>query len=703
MPAPVSYPYVLAPYIDMRSGELTRDDEKLSWLAYAIQSGDAYLQNQRAWQDIDAGMDIVNGDFFDDGTGELSNVTTNRTKRQIREIVASLGNLKVVPKYKTLNRDYVSRVEVMDKLFAGFWAETHATRKWRKCLQWACGTGTGYMVPRWDENFHAPGIGDISIDIFGPRDVLPIQLPRDHDLQKAYAVLIRKETPLDLARRTWPDQADQIVADRDAPAGFRKVVTQVQRFASAILNRFAGTSYREDEQTPFPVVDIWECYILDTTVNTSGREIHLGTPGTSWSYTVPYLGQRLPGSKPGDFREADRSDALMFPLRRCMVATKNCVLSDGPNPYHHGKVPAIQMRVDDWPWNFLGYSMAREGAGLEQSNISMMRDIVDANRARLNPPFFYDTARITPEAAATINPRVFGQSIPLDLGGLANVDQVFKTVVPVTNYDVPAIIPAFIKEQEARQDYQMGVTDISAMMKAKSLPASDGLEKLMQAAGPLAEDMSGTQEDCMMRLGPFVKSLQMQFYSPRQIVSMIGWDLAAKFDEMWDGEPGNLIPSHMPGEDTTKASNFPKWKRAQWFGNEMIFNLTPYTMHRLAQNSRKLSVALLERQGVPIDPWTLCEINDLDFGPTPVGATTVWQRHIEWERLQTQDKVEQIKYIIDAAKAAGIPPEMLLGAIGGGGGKGQGKGGGRPNSFATAPTQQTKDGGTRATVRTSPR
>ena len=702
MASPLPYPYICPPYIDMRTGEKTRDEDKLSWLNYAINSGSSYLENQRAWKDIDAGLDIVNGDWFDDGAGELSNVSTNRTKRQIREIVASLGNLKVVTKHKTLNREYVSRVEVLDKMWMGWWQETHSSRKWRRCLQWACGTGTGYMVPRWDADFHGPGMGDVSIDIFGPRDILPIQLPRDHDLQKAYAVLIRKETPLDLARRTYPDFADQIVADRDAPAGFRKAVSKVQRFASAILNRFAGTSYREDEQTPFPVVDIWECYILDSSVNTSGREIHLGKLGSSWSYTVPYLGQRLPGVTEGEFREATKEDCLMFPLRRCMAATKTCVLEDGPNPYHHGKVPAIQMRVDDWPWNFLGYSMAREGAILEQSNISMMRDIVDANRARLNPPFFYDTSRITPEAAATINPRVFGQSIPLDLGGLANVEQVFKTVVPVSNYDVPAIIPAFIKEQEARQDYQMGVTDVSAMMKAKSLPASDGLEKLMQAAGPLAEDMSGTQEDCMMKLGPFVKSLQMQFYSPKQIVSLVGYDLAEKFTEMWDGQPGNLIPSHMPNEDKTKPSRFPMWKRAQWFGNEMIFQLTPYTLHKLAQNSRKLSVALLQKQGFPVDPWTLAEINDIqDFGPAPEGATTIWQRWVEWERLEAQNKVEIQKYIIELAQKMGVDPGALGG--GGSGGKGQGKGGGRPNSFAASPTAQQKDGGTRTTVRTSTR
>ena len=142
-----------------------------------------------------------------------------------------------------MNREFVSRVEVLDKMWMGWWQETHSSRKWRRCLQWACGCGTGYMVPRWDENFHGPGLGDVSIDIFGTRDILPIQLPRDHDLQKAYAVLIRKRNAARSGEnaRTWPEFADQIVADRDAPCRLPKSRLKDRALLrSAILNRFAG-------------------------------------------------------------------------------------------------------------------------------------------------------------------------------------------------------------------------------------------------------------------------------------------------------------------------------------------------------------------------------------------------------------------------------------------------------------------------------
>jgi hypothetical protein len=675
----------------MRTGELVSEQAMLEWLSYAVNNGMAYLENQRAWNDVNLGMDIINGDWFVNQSSELSNVATNRTKRQVREMVASLGNLRIQSRYKTNNRNFVDRVEVYDKLFTGWWSETGADFAWKECLKYATACGTGYLVPRWDNDFHGPGQGDIRLDWYGPRDILVVQIPRSHDIQKAYAVGIRKETPLDLARRTWPEHASRIVADRESPAGFKKAVSAVARYASAVLNRFGWGAFNQEESTPFPVVDIWEWYIVDSSINTSGREIALGEPGSSWAYVVPFLGQKIPGRTPGDFREAGGLDALMFPNRRCFIATKTCRLSDGPNPYHHGKAPVIQMRVDDWPWNFLGYSMCREGASIEESNVSMMRDIVDANRARLNPPFGYDSDRMTEDAAAQINPRIPGQSIPFQMGGLAALDTVFKPLVNPAMYDVPPVILEFIKSQEARQDYQMGVSDVAALVKAKQLPASDGLEKLLQSMGALGEDISRNQEGCMNKLGPFIKSMQLQFYPPAQVIAMIGEDLVAKVKEFSDGEPGNLIPSHLPGEDTLKPSPTPMWKRAKWFDNQFTFQLHPNSLHKLQQTSRKLSIAVLQKQGFPIDPWTLADLNDIpDFGPAPEGATTIWQRWVEWERLQAQNQAMIQQYM----QQLGIAPPQ--------GGPGQGRGGGRPNSFATAPALQTKEGG-RATVRTSAR
>jgi len=48
MASPLPHPYICPAYINMRTGERTADDAKLAWLDYAITSGSAYLENQRA-------------------------------------------------------------------------------------------------------------------------------------------------------------------------------------------------------------------------------------------------------------------------------------------------------------------------------------------------------------------------------------------------------------------------------------------------------------------------------------------------------------------------------------------------------------------------------------------------------------------------------------------------------------------------------
>jgi len=159
--------------------------------------------------------------------------------------------------------------------------------------------------------------------------VLPIQLPRNHDLQQAYAVLLRKETPLDLARRTfrstptrsWPTGTlrplpqgcleDPAVCQRH-PEPLRRHVLPRRRANAFPCRRYLGVLHpRHHDQHQRPRDRARGCRLLLV-------------------YKVPTLGQRLPGTVEGQFREATRSDALMFPLRRCMVATRTCVAGGRP-------------------------------------------------------------------------------------------------------------------------------------------------------------------------------------------------------------------------------------------------------------------------------------------------------------------------------------------------------------------------------------
>lgn len=215
-----------APRID------AKDDAKLSWLREAITEGTNFLKGQRAYEDIDKSIDLIGGLDDDPVPNSLSNVTSNRIKRQIREVVATLANLRPLWGYTSDNDEFQASANILNKLVYAWWLNTFADRSIRSAVQWAC-ISTGYIMPVWEPDYWYLGRGDINCMVYGPRDVLPIQLGRDHDLQKAYAVIIQTEVPISRLHNAFPEFADKIKPDKDSPTWFmnrmRRSMPQIGR------------------------------------------------------------------------------------------------------------------------------------------------------------------------------------------------------------------------------------------------------------------------------------------------------------------------------------------------------------------------------------------------------------------------------------------------------------------------------------------
>src|SRR5207249_12261836 len=115
----------------------------------------------------------------------------------------------------------------------------------------------------------------------------------------------------------------------------------------------------------------------------------VGESGTKWHYQVPFLGQDIPLLKNTDgtymYRKAKPLDCMMYPVRRLMVATRNIKLSDGTSPWWHGKVPLVKFTVDDWPDQFLGYSLVRDGRSLQNAMTKLLRSMNDWSNKFVRP------------------------------------------------------------------------------------------------------------------------------------------------------------------------------------------------------------------------------------------------------------------------------------------------------------------------------
>ena len=65
---------------------------------------------------------------------------------------------------------------------------------------------------------------------------------------------------------------------------------------SSPLKALSG-QFEDKEANPddiWPAADLYEIYIYDLSINMTGHEIRMGTPGTSWEYTVPAYGSQIP-------------------------------------------------------------------------------------------------------------------------------------------------------------------------------------------------------------------------------------------------------------------------------------------------------------------------------------------------------------------------------------------------------------------------
>lgn len=663
---------------------------QLGWAKEAIQQARTYLRIQPAYKYIQEGMDLVNGDEDRPKIPTLSDAKTSKTTRNLRELIASQSNIRIIPAFKTELREFASTQLLLNKTYMAWQTMTFADRAARKAIQYAFACGTGYLGCKWDPNYYWRGKGEIIFEAYGPLDVMPLGLPRSHKLAKAYAKIIRTETPYHEVIRRYPEFIDKIKPSRENSKGRGgNVIAAAVKYASAALRKFGPGASIEHEAAPWAMVDVYTIYIDDDSINSTGEPILMGDPGTTWEYMVPYVGQEIKigtdvNGNP-TYRKATVEDARLYPSQRKMVCTDDIVLTPDPirqvNEYWHGDAPMAQFRSDDWPWSYLGFSVCRQGLPLERANGEMLRGAVDAFNVRLSPPRAFDRNTMAQSLAQTINTRIPNQVVGLDL---SFAGEQMKPLIPAEYLDVPALVPEFMEQNERRISDQMGVADASALAQARQLPSGDSLERIMESLGPIIKDQSRNMEESFCLLGNFWKSNVFQFYRAPRLMQMLGQN--GVIEEEFEMNPGDLIPETVPGA----PPEAPKYLLARHHSNNFTFSVTPYSLHEINSVTRKLFFLQLTRSGFPIDWWTLAEAFDLrNFGNKPLiddpekpgqkrEVATILEAWVEQQQIQL--RMQAAAMGMQAQMAAQYGGQQPGGQPGGGGAPPQGAvpGGGAP-------------------------
>jgi len=674
--------YQAPEYLKVLTGADGIETATLGKMKELLEAGKSFLEGQTAWNEIPRAYDILSGD----SPGKLAGYSTlsiNRIKMNFRNLVATVANLKPTGQALTKNREMIQSVDRLNRMKSHWWTSTFADRKYRKACQWTCALGISYLEPWYDPNFYAPGRGEIAVKVRGPAAVYPVMLTEDNDLQKAYAVTIAEPIPLHIVMANYPQFASVIVPTRSFSGWMGRLWDRVRR-PTAQQNGVLGVLATPQRSIghEMPIVDVYTTYIMDPSVNNTGQDIPMGDPGTSWEYTVPFVGKQI-ASGLRDLRgqpilrTATAEDCRLFPLRRRVIWTDTCVLKDGSSPYLHGRVPLVPLRFDDQPWDYLGTSIIHDTWKIQKAINQIWRAIVDSVLVRLQPPLKYDPNVIDPAAMARINTRIPGQTIQ---GALGMGDPV-APLLPVAFWDVPQWIIQVITMLYDELDKLSVVKDLMAVAKAKQVPSADSIEKILEAAGPVVQDICRGGEEVTSQFDQLFYPMALQFWGADKVFHVLGEDGALK--ESIDFDPGNIIPSHLPGEDRRQPSQFATWERTRWTIDQLSYEIEPFSQAQVSRIGRNLVLLQARKSGVTVSNHTIGKGLTINVGELPLmrsGKVAV----TEFEKVEVET---EMMHAMQEDMQAGQPQ--------------QGQGRGRPNSNQTPPSLKSKDGGTRSTIATS--
>lgn len=690
----------------------TKEDIRIGWLNESCEEGTAWHRAQRGWGDYRKALTILAGQH---GTNEIvayrSQLHTNRLKRNIREVIGALANLRPIWGYASDNDAFLPQAEMMNKISRAIYLENFFDRSIKSALQWAASTNTGWVRPVFRRNMAGKGKGNFELLSYGSPCVLPVQLPSDGDFQEAYAVTLLDEMPIYMAHGMFP-----LFQDRLHPTSSQYWYSgEIRKAAQGnmmqrVFNVFGKRSRDTIGSQLF--CGIRYTTVIDLTINTTGMTIPMGEPGTSWYYEVPSLGHDIPAGFDSNgqqlSRKATENDARLYPYRRLIISTEDCILYDGPAFNWHGEVDLIPFCMDDWAWEPLGFSLVRDGYDIQCSIDELMRGVMDKHRAQLDMPLGYDMNAVPKLQADQFDPMRPRTRIAFD-GMSSSVP--FQPAIPLEVLEVGAETMNMIDRLNQTMDYQLAVADIVAMAKARALGnTADLSEKLMEANGPVVRDISRSMERSLTAVGNQMKYLLLQYLDTKRAIQYVGEDGITP--QVLDYDPARLIPSHLPDENphdgTQKAgpSAYSQQQRARWFADNLRFFITPHSAHEITQMDHKLSLIELKKSGVWISNRTIAEAFDVpNYGNKPGGNTEV-ERYWAEQEMQAEHMLK-VQALVASISGQGGPTVPGAGPPGGAPPPGapnpsiEGAPEGRPPSFHAVPHIEAKDGGVRHTIATS--
>jgi hypothetical protein len=649
------------------------DDIKLGFVRRAIDFGVQWNADHVDQRSVQKAIDILAGKTGGDVSSRWSKLTTGDLKRAVTEIVETLADIRPFWGYNTDAKAFEDHANMMSKVAKAIYLDCFVDRALKDALQMAAATQCGFLHPVYSRSMYGAGEGEFKFMALGQPDILPVQLPRDRDYQRAYIVTLAIPFGVAEAHARFPD--------------YQQFLTP---FAKKKYGRTKGGEDRRSyDQTRWKLhnmdsqleqyTDVYYTYILDLRINYGtldeqgkpivdaegnrvGKELDMGQPGTSWFYQVPYVGQQITRFEDGRSvsRPATEDDCRVYPQRRLMISCDNALMYDGPAFDWHGMVPLVPFYFDKWAWGDAN-SLFDGTYPLQDAIDDLARSIYRVAMSRANPGKVYNVDITTGDKQGKLTSRQAEGLDPFDPGVTWGIDgeikePVLKPPMPEWCYNVPEWVFKVIELLQNSIQRQLGLDQIKALEKLKSNIQDP--EKALDAEGPVVMGTSRSMEMGLRDMGNMVKYLILQYLTTPQIMQVVGAEGIPP--EVFDYAPDKVIPSHLPGEQTISPdgaavpSSADEFTRAKTFAKNLKYFITPHSLHYIAQNKFKLNLLAASGKGVVIDPETMAHAFEIPNWGSIDGAT-VKEKVFEWAKEQLIERAEIAK--LEKALGLAPPPE----------------------------------------------
>jgi len=664
--------------------------ERQGWIEEAcIQEGENWLKGQRAYSDIPKSISIIAGQIAEDANQKRSQLNINRAKYLLRKVVETLSDTREVGKYSSGNKIFQSQVEMFNKTACAAAKEGNFVGSLRQCLQYMVGTAKGYLWPRATRMNGE----DMKIEFYplGFMDVLPVQLPSNNDLQKAYSVTIIIMMPVWEAHGRFPWCQHSLL-----PIARRRYTSTISARRLDLAERFRyGDSTGANWDNLY--CEIRYTFIRDLAINeTKDTVIPMGIPDTSWSYDVPYIGQEIPAgmglSGKVEMRKAEPEDCMLYPYRRLMISSRGMrkPIYDGPAKDWHGQVPLAEYCADDWPWEPGGFSLTHDIFTIERSRQSAERLVDQLLKARLDPTLAYDRqAGLNDGTAQSIDPFEERGRVGVD----GDPEKVFRALLPDRLLEVPSAAEAWIKYLIDSEDKQLGLNEIQALAEFKAnLQNDNAFEKALGFVGPLIKGIASGMERSTGTVWDQMRFLIPQYLTTKRVMQWVGPDGVSP--ETFDFDPESILPSHGLDEFLYMAQNtvvpqksiYTPAQRARTLAKNIVLLTVPGTMHDITQTQEQMKFLQLYRGGFPIAPHDVAKkLNIENYGE--IDGATYFERWFNWQKIEIRLKAQLAR--LAQSEMPAPPPGDETGTGPKGGQKGTG---GRAPTGKQAPKIKQKTG-----------